>query len=109
MKVKAATLLALLATVLMLAGCDAIAGKPSILGSWEADDTPGYTLEFRSDGTVMMTQDGATSQTLDFAVDQSTSPITLNIDGETGSAVFTDEDHLTITDSHGALSLHRLK
>ena len=110
MKTTPVTLLVLLATVLMLAGCDAISGKPSILGTWEADDSPGSTLEFRTDGTAMMTQDGVASPTLDYAVDESTSPITLTIDGEAGSMAFADRDHVTITDPHGdALSFHRLK
>lgn len=110
MKAQPVTLLVLLATVLMLAGCDAISGKPSILGTWEADDSPGSTIEFRSDGTVMMTQDGMASPTLDYAVDESTSPITLNIDGEAGSMEFADQDHVTITDPDGeTLSFHRLK
>ena len=110
MKAQPLTLLVLLATVLMLTGCDAISGKPSILGTWEADDSPGSTIEFRSDGTVMMTQDGMASPTLDYAVDESTSPITLNIDGEAGSMDFADQDHVTITDPDGeTLSFHRLK
>ena len=101
MNEKPASLLCLLATMLLLAGCDVITGKPSILGTWEADDHPGSTLEFRTDGTVIMTQNGVPSPTLDYAVDESTSPITLTIDGEAGSVVFADQDHVSITDHHG--------
>ena len=110
MKAKIATLLVLLASVLVLAGCDAIAGKPSILGSWEDDQSPGSVLDFRADGTVIMTQNGTPSPTLDYAVDQSTSPFTLTIDGEDGTAVFADQDHVTITDHQGsARSFHRVR
>ena len=110
MKAQPVTLLVLLATVLMLGGCDAISGKPGILGTWEADDSPGSTIEFRTDGTVMMTQDGKASPTLDYAVDESTSPITLTIDGKAGSMECADQDHVTFTNPDGEThSFHRLK
>ena len=110
MDVKPAAILILLATLLCLAGCDMITGTPGIQGTWEADDRPGYTLNFRSDGTVLLTRDGEDIITVDYAVDESTSPITLTIDGEAGTVVFADQDHITITDPDGdAISFHRLK
>jgi len=106
--VKRAPLLILLATMLCLAGCDAIRGKPTILGTWEADDSPGSTFTFRSDGTVIMNQDGEALPARDYAVDESTTPITLVIDGKQGTALFTDQDQVTITDHQGApRSFHR--
>ncbi len=105
---KPALLLILLAAMLCLAGCDAITGKPTILGTWEADDSPGYTFTFRSDGTVVMTQDGEDLPARDYAVDESTTPITLTIDGKLGTALFADQDHVTITDHQGSpRSFHR--
>ena len=108
--------------MLCLAGCDAITGKPTILGTWEADDRPGYTLDFRSDGTVVLTRDGEDITTVDYAISfQFDDPlrvdevsginlITLTIDGEAGTVVFADQEHITITDSHGdARIFHRLK
>ncbi len=105
---KPALLLILLAAMLCLAGCDAITGKPTLLGTWEADDSPGYTFTFRSDGTVVMTQDGEDLPARDYAVDESTTPITLTIDGKLGTALFADQDHVTITDHQGSpRSFHR--
>jgi len=122
MDVKPAAILILLATLLCLAGCDMIAGTPGIQGTWEADDRPGYTLDFRSDGTVVLTRDGEDITTVDYAVSfQFDDPlrvdevsginlITLTIDGEAGTVVFADQDHITITDPDGdAISFHRLK
>ena len=108
MAVKPVPVLIILVTLLCLAGCDLIAGKPGILGTWEADDSPGYIFTFRADGTVVMIQDGQELPARDFAMDNSTTPITLTIDGKQGTALFTDLDHVTITDHQGdARSFHR--
>ena len=110
MDLKPTTLLVLLASLFCLTGCDLITGKPSLLGTWEADDSPGYTLTFRADGTIVLTNAGEDFPTVDYAVDHGTTPASLIIDGEAGTVVFADQDHLTITDPHGdELSFHRIK
>jgi hypothetical protein len=99
-----------LAVSLCLAGCDLISGTHLILGRWEVDDKPGQIIEFRSDGTAVLQQEGQEDTVQDFSIDYEKQPILLTIDGSQGTAEFTDNDHVTITDPAGdPLSFHRVK
>ena len=92
------------AFALALAGCDQFSGgQPSIIGSWRPV-TPDaiQSVTFSADGTVVVKQAGEDSTPLDFALDTSTSPATLIIDGKQGTIRFFDnEGEIEITDDSG--------